>query len=179
MRRHTEGAMRTNTLRGGLGRGRSAVLIVSLLTIAAIGMLQALPCFAANADDFTSAEPSQAPGPASKSDDAVRVRVIGAFGKLPLSFEANRGRTESQVRFLSRGPQHTLMLAPTEAVMVFITREHPEGGERQGTKATLAKPRPATRTALRMTFLGANPDARVPGREELPARPTISPAMIP
>src|SRR5438093_28989 len=170
MRRHTEGAMRTNTLRGGLGRGRSAVLIVSLLTIAAIGMLQALPCFAANVDDFTSAEPSQAPGPASKSDDAVRVRVIGAFGQLPLSFEANRGQTDSQVRFLSRGPQHTLLLAPTEAVLVFITREHPEGGERQGTKAKLAKPRPATRTALGMTFLGANPDVRVTGREELPGK---------
>ena len=162
--------MRTNTLRGGLGRGRSAVLIVSLLTIAAIGMLQALPCFAANADDFTSAEPSQAPGPASKSDDAVRVRVIGAFGKLPLSFEANRGQTDSQVRFLSRGPQHTLLLAPTEAVLIFITREHPEGVEGQATKAKLAKPRPATRTALRMTFLGANPDARVTGREELPGK---------
>ncbi|PYN55027.1 MAG: hypothetical protein DMD94_13080, partial [Candidatus Rokuibacteriota bacterium] len=162
--------MRTNTLRGGLGRGRSAVLIVSLLTIAAIGMLQALPCFAANVDDFTSAEPSQAPGPASKSDDAVRVRVIGAFGQLPLSFEANRGQTDSQVRFLSRGPQHTLLLAPTEAVLIFITREHPEGGERQGTKAKLAKPRPATRTALGMTFLGANPDVRVTGREELPGK---------
>ena len=162
--------MRTNTLRGGLGRGRSAVLIVSLLTIAAIGMLQALPCFAANADDFTSAEPSQAPGPAPKSDDAVRVRVIGALGKLPLSFEANRGQTDSQVRFLSRGPQHTLLLAPTEAVLIFITREHPEGVEGQATKAKLAKPRPATRTALRMTFLGANPDARVTGREELPGK---------
>ncbi|PYN01523.1 MAG: hypothetical protein DME07_12980, partial [Candidatus Rokuibacteriota bacterium] len=133
-------------------------------------MLQALPCFAANVDDFTSAEPSQAPGPASKSDDAVRVRVIGAFGQLPLSFEANRGQTDSQVRFLSRGPQHTLLLAPTEAVLVFITREHPEGGERQGTKAKLAKPRPATRTALGMTFLGANPDVRVTGREELPGK---------
>src|SRR5439155_20256103 len=82
MRRHTEGAMRTNTLRGGLGRGRSAVLIVSLLTIAASGILQALPCFAANADDFTSAEPSHAPGPAPKSDDAGRVRVNGALGQL-------------------------------------------------------------------------------------------------
>src|SRR5437879_378348 len=170
MRRHTEGAMRTNTVRGGLGRGRSAVLIVSLLTIAAIGMLQALPCFAANADDFTSAEPSQAPGPASKPDDAVRVRVIEAFGKLPLSFEANRGQTDSRVRFLSRNLQHTLLLAQTEAVLVFITREHPEGSERQGARAKLGQPRPATRTVLRMTFLGANPDACVTGREELPGK---------
>src|SRR5439155_446811 len=115
-------------------------------------------------------EPSQAPGPAPKSDDAVRVRVIGALGKLPLSFEANRGQTDSQVRFLSRGPQHTLLLAPTETVLIFTTREHPEGVEGQATKAKLAKPRPATRTALRMTFLGANPDARVTGREELPGK---------
>jgi len=145
-------------------------LIVSLLTIAAIGMLQALPCFAANADDFTSAEQCLAPGPASKSDDAVRVRVIDAFGKLPLSFEANRGQTDSQVRFLSRSLQHTLLLAPTEAVLVFVTREHPEGGQGQGAKAKLGKPGTATRTVLRMTFLGANPDARVTGREELPGK---------
>ena len=117
MRRHTEGAMRTNTLRGGLARGRSAVLIVSLLTIAAIGMLQALPCFAANADDFTSAEPSQAPGPAPKSDDAVRVRVIGArhpgvvacaSDRRAASPERNRhGGTRPQASCRSRIPTNT------------------------------------------------------------------------
>ncbi|HYS17149.1 MAG TPA: SBBP repeat-containing protein [Candidatus Binatia bacterium] len=143
---------------------------MSLLTIAAIGILQALPCFAANADDFTPEEQCPAPGAASKSDDAVRVGVIEAFGKLPLSFEANRGQTDSQVRFLSRSLQHTLLLAPTEAVLVFVTREHPEGSQGHGAKAKLGKPGPATRTVLRMTFLGANPDARVTGREELPGK---------
>ncbi len=37
------------------------------------------------------------------------------YAKLPLSFEANRGQTDPQVRFLSRGPGYTLFLTRTGA----------------------------------------------------------------
>src|SRR5690242_10650253 len=40
-----------------------------------------------------------------------------AFGNLPLSFEANRGQTDSRVRFLSHGNGYTLFLTPAEAVL--------------------------------------------------------------
>ena len=36
--------------------------------------------------------------------------------KVPLSFEANQGQTDTQVRFLSRGNGYTLFLTPKEAV---------------------------------------------------------------
>ena len=44
----------------------------------------------------------------ARLDSAVQPRVDQAYGKLPLSFEANRGQTDSQVKFLSRGGGSTL-----------------------------------------------------------------------
>jgi hypothetical protein len=43
--------------------------------------------------------------------------VVGNYGKLPLSFEANQGQTSSQVRFLSRGNGYSLFLTDSAAVL--------------------------------------------------------------
>ncbi len=40
-----------------------------------------------------------------------------AYGRLPLSFEENRGQTDPQVKFLARGSDYSLFLTPTEAVL--------------------------------------------------------------
>src|SRR5260221_589057 len=53
----------------------------------------------ASASKEVGAERSDAAMP----DDATRARVGEAYGKLSLSFEANRGQTDSRVSFLSRG----------------------------------------------------------------------------
>ena len=163
--------MRTQTLLNGLAGGRSATLILLLLTIAAIGILEALPCTAADVDDtVASAEGSLVLGTTAKPDDAARVRVSDAYGRLPLSFETNRGQTDSEVKFLARGTQHTLFLSSTEAVLVFRKPEEPEAGERRDPKAKLAKPGTATRTVVSVAYLGANPMARVAGLDELPGK---------
>src|SRR5215831_16715736 len=39
----------------------------------------------------------------SKPDEAAQARISEAYGRLPLSFEANKGQTDSQVKFISRG----------------------------------------------------------------------------
>src|SRR5438876_1365408 len=54
---------------------------------------------------------------AHESDQVFRARVREAYGKLPLTFEANRGQTDSRVKFLSRGSGYTLFLTSTEAVL--------------------------------------------------------------
>src|SRR6266704_213572 len=119
--------MRKNTLPSGSAGAHSSTLTLSLLIIAAIGVLAAVPCSAADADDTTaSAERSLSLGTTSKPDDAVRVRGSEAYGKLPLYFEANRGQTDAQVKFLSRGRGYTFFLAPTEAV---LTLRHPTKSE--------------------------------------------------
>ena len=47
----------------------------------------------------------------------ANARIVEAYGKLPLSFEANQGQTNSDVKFLSRGSGYSLFLTSTEAVL--------------------------------------------------------------
>jgi hypothetical protein len=42
--------------------------------------------------------------------------TLEAYGKLPLSFEANRGQADDQIKFLSRGSGYSLFLTATEAI---------------------------------------------------------------
>ncbi|HEY6769280.1 MAG TPA: SBBP repeat-containing protein, partial [Candidatus Sulfotelmatobacter sp.] len=46
-----------------------------------------------------------------------RAHVAETYGKLPLSFEANRGQSDKRVKFLSRGHGYTLFLTGDEAVL--------------------------------------------------------------
>ncbi len=62
---------------------------------------------------------------ASEPDPHVKARVAEAYGKLPLSFEANQGQTDPRVKFLARGGDYTLFLTNSEAVLDL-------GGKRQG-----------------------------------------------
>ncbi len=48
---------------------------------------------------------------------AARARILDAYGRLPLSFEANQGQTDRRVRFLARGQGYTLFLTGTEAAL--------------------------------------------------------------
>ena len=82
-------------------------------------------------------------------DTATRARVNATYGRLPLYFEANQGQSDPQVRFLARGGGHTLFLTPTEAVLV------------------LTKQDPSLQTVLRMTFMGASPQAQIMGQREV------------
>src|SRR5439155_913787 len=92
------------------------------------------------------------------------------YGKLPLYFEANRGQTDAQVKFLSRGGRHVLFLTPTEAVLVLTTPPQ-AADEKSPTRG--GKPgrlEEGTRTVLRMTFAGGNPMPRLAGLDELPGK---------
>ena len=99
---------------------------------------------------------------------ASETRLHEAYGKLPLSFEANRGQTDPQVKFLSRGPHHTLFLTSDEAVMVFTKPEL--SAKNTPAEVKPAKRERATQAVLRIRFVGANPKTRVQGQEELPGK---------
>src|SRR2546430_16709888 len=58
----------------------------------------------------------------SAPDQADQERISQAYGKLPLSFEANDGQTDGQVKFLSRGNGYKLFLTSTEAVLTLTTK---------------------------------------------------------
>jgi PKD domain/Beta-propeller repeat len=98
-------------------------------------LLSPVRCFAQSKAEINSA--------------STRHRAVEAFGQFPLSFEANAGQADRQVRFLSRGPGYTLFLTSDEAVLV--------GGKN---KLQVA----------RMKLIGANPAPEVRGSDELSGR---------
>ena len=89
----------------------------------------------------------------------IKARVADAFGRLPLSFEANQGQTDSRVKFVARGRGYTLFLTSGEAVLALNTA--------QRSRQTNPAPHEAV---VRMTLLGANPTPVVSGIEQLPGR---------
>jgi hypothetical protein len=47
----------------------------------------------------------------------LKAQAQSNYGKLPLSFEANQGQADAQVKFLAHGQGYVLFLTPTEAVL--------------------------------------------------------------
>src|SRR5882672_6512136 len=86
---------------------------------------------------------------------ATDPRVSENYGKLPLHFEANRGQTDKNVRFLSRGAGYSLYLTSGEAVLVLTKPDAKAQGKS---------------VALRMSLVGAARDPQVRGTYELPGK---------
>jgi hypothetical protein len=135
-----------------------------------------------------------------QAEPAVRARMAESYGKLPLSFEVNKGQTDRQVKFLSRGCGYSLFLTGNEAVLAL--RKSNSNGKKQmakgknefqrspfdGPRALLQRPAslqfpvsnfqtPATsnepRTTdavLHMKLVGANERANVTGIDEVPGK---------
>jgi hypothetical protein len=91
---------------------------------------------------------------ARPAHDSAASKAVAAYGNLPLSFEANRGQTDEQVRFLSRGQGYGLFMTSTEAVLALSKNE---AGQNSAAKESV----------LRMQLLGANLAAQVTGRNAL------------
>jgi hypothetical protein len=118
-----------------------------------------------------------------RTPQASQARLLGAYGKLPLSFEINQGQTDPRVKFLSRGSGYVLFLTSDEAVLT-LHKGSPRSrvASRQASRRLLISPlqratfRPApaehhgpktTDAVLRMRLVGANAGAKVTGLEEL------------
>src|SRR3989442_14150469 len=100
---------------------------------------------------------------------APRERNLTCGSLCPLYLEANRGQSDPQVKFLSRGAGHMVFLTSTEAVLIATRSERADRGKRYEPTTKWEAREKATRTTVRMAFVGANRTARVIGREELPA----------
>ncbi|MCA1656159.1 MAG: hypothetical protein LC713_00300, partial [Actinobacteria bacterium] len=89
-----------------------------------------------------------------------------AYGRLPLRFEANRGQSAHQVRYIARGAGYTLFLTPREAVLSLarpVGRSHVP--PRRG--AARRHPQKVISSVLRMRLLGAEAHPRVAGVDRL------------
>jgi hypothetical protein len=153
---------------------------------------------------------------ARKIEPVVRTRAVESYGKLPLSFEVNKGQTDSRVKFLSRGSGYSLFLTGNEAVLALrkgsrqskvesrtsvvapgirpdnIWRTAHQGSadlfsksaafpgffrppatewrdESMPFTATNNEPR-TTDALLRLKLVGANPNPKIVGMDELPGK---------
>lgn len=113
------------------------------------------------------------PGPASPAnptpaDAPAKARLAEKFGKLPLSFEANQGQIDQQVKFLSHGPGYDLFLTSTDAV---LRVQKPRAFQADNSKQPAGESENVREgTVLRLKMLGANATPQVEGQEELPGR---------
>ena len=122
----------------------------------------------------TPTVPSETVRP-NKTDQAERSQMAEAYYKLPLSFVANQGQADSQVKFYSRGKDYGLFLTPTEAVLALskVSIKKPDKGagikEENGTTESAFQHSKQT-SMLHMKLKGANPQPEVKGIDELPGK---------
>jgi hypothetical protein len=123
----------------------------------------------------------------ARADVVTQAKISSAYGRLSLSFEANQGQTDCRVKFLSRGKGYCLFLTSTEAVLALTKgaedKRQTEGktrrpggsaGKDMATAPSQSVPPSALGTAhsavVRMKLVGANPQPKVAGLEELPGK---------
>jgi Bacterial Ig-like domain (group 3)/Beta-propeller repeat len=112
------------------------------------------------------------PIPASQPDNKAEARILDSYGKLPLSFEANKGQADAKVKFMSRTGAYSLFLTGDEAVFT-LRGKHAEKGTgtvpalRLSAKEMRASASEGPAPVLCMKLRHANPAARVTGVDEL------------
>ena len=112
----------------------------------------------------TNSAPSALP---SRSPAAGKRGLVENYGKLPLSFEANQGQTDPQVKFLSRGHGYSLFLTGDEAVLALRSQKS-EVRSQQGSADLLSKVRGFSR-----------PDAQEPQRvATVGVLPTVGSSIV-
>ena len=84
----------------------------------------------------------------AKQEDISRRQIQENFGKVPLSFEVNKGQVNPSIEFLSRGSGYSLFLTPTESVLALSQSDNKS-------------------SVVRMGLAGANHWAKVSGVELL------------
>jgi hypothetical protein len=87
-----------------------------------------------------------------------------------LSFEANQGQTDAQVRFLARGAGYTLFLTASEAVIRLRNADFGSRRDRLGADRPLSTIRNSPASVLRMRLVGAQTAPQIEGQDQLPGQ---------
>ena len=89
----------------------------------------------------------------------LREKALRDFGRLPLSFESNRGQTDARVRFLTHASGGALFLTPSEAVFTKTTPVLEATNAILKRKNAFPAAAKAVQTTMRMQVVGADPKA--------------------
>ncbi|MCI0488716.1 MAG: SBBP repeat-containing protein [Blastocatellia bacterium] len=92
-------------------KNRPVALKAGILWLTALLAFQVLPTLPIPARDVKPSNSSY------ETISSTSLKAKESYGKLPLSFEENRGQAGSRVKFISRGDGYTLFLTATEAVL--------------------------------------------------------------
>jgi hypothetical protein len=141
------------------------------------GRLAAAAVLTVGLSTITAASPAHLTLPETSSSAALHAppakikapQFKKAYGQLPLSFAPNRGQTNSQVKFLSRGAGYQLFLTATEAVLA-LQQSSPRAKSAPKKSQEKVKVKKTAPTVLRMQLLGANPAPEISGVERLPGQ---------
>jgi len=167
--------LKTLALRGQIQHLVALTLVFGLTTWLILPLFAVLPAPQEGRATVSSSAPvpsaslSLSPAP----DEATRARVQEAYGQLPLSFEANEGQSDGQVKFLARGSGYSLFLTPAEAVLALrksAASELPNKVDLASISADMEDTQAVEYTALLMQLVGANPEPQVAGLAELPGK---------
>jgi hypothetical protein len=101
--------------------------------------------------------------------DRATAQNLAAFGQAPLYFEANRGQVEGPTRFIARGRVGNVLLTPTEATLLLVRRNN-AGREPRLDRAADPRGETLKTRSVRARFPGANEQACIAGRDELPGK---------
>jgi hypothetical protein len=139
-----------------------------------VGLISA-SLFVFNQTALIASTPGSGPAdnaPSQGHPAAATPAFAASYGKLPLSFEANQGQSDRQVKFLSRGSGYSLFLTDSAAVLALSKGTAPSkrGFDRAG--IARQQPGPSARAAktdvVRMELAGASRGLRVTGADQVP-----------
>jgi hypothetical protein len=163
--------------------------LTPLILISAL-LLLTMPAGQATAR-HTKVERESPPASLAKADSVSQAQLRAAYGRLPLSFEANQGQADSRVQFLSRGHGYSLYLSSTEAVLGLGEADYASPNREQTRESldslpqsrfsafqlphsALRNPHSAFRTppstVLRMKLMRANSMPKSEGLQPLPGK---------
>src|SRR5262249_31355387 len=87
-----------------------ALLLLPLHLVSQSDTIPQISAKSVDQQDAAIAEPGPGRSASAEIPHATNQLVVESYAKLPLSFEANHGQTDSRVKFLSRASGYALFL---------------------------------------------------------------------
>jgi Chitobiase/beta-hexosaminidase C-terminal domain/Bacterial Ig-like domain (group 3)/Bacterial Ig-like domain (group 1)/Beta-propeller repeat len=122
--------------------------------------------YALHSTAFGQTEQAGIIAPIGIAQAGASAQIAASYGKLPLSFEANYGQVDPQVRFLSRGNGYSLFLTDKGAVLSLRKADKPkEIQQKNSGENSLSS---FKTDVVRMELVGAGPSSLITGNDLLP-----------
>lgn len=143
---------------------------LGLLSLGSFALALAAACSAQTLNPPSTGIGHSQAASASSLESATHADIQENYGKLPLSFEANRGQTNPSVKFIARGSGYSLFLTDSAAVLALTkanAAERPRVRPASLKSASQSSVASGKTHVVRMELVGANGNIRVAGTERL------------